>query len=48
LTREQKAALSEVTVSESGNVRFKLGDKRAARMDIAKQTNSPRRLFSAE
>ena len=36
LPREQTAALTEVWVDSQGQVRFKLADKRAALMDIAK------------
>ena len=36
LTREQAAALTEVTVTDAGKIRFRLGDKRGALMDIAK------------
>jgi len=36
LPREHAAALTEVWIDAQGNVRLKLGDKRAALMDIAK------------
>jgi phage terminase small subunit len=36
LTRERAAAITALHVSEKGGIRFKLGDKRAALMDIAK------------
>ena len=36
LTHEQAAALTEVTVTDAGKIRFRLGDKRGALMDIAK------------
>ena len=36
LPREQTAALTEVWIDAQGQVRFKLADKRAALMDIAK------------
>ena len=36
LPREATAALTEVWIDAQGHVRFKLGDKRAALMDVAK------------
>jgi hypothetical protein len=36
LTREQAAAITSLQVTNDGGVRFTLGDKRAALMDIAK------------
>ena len=36
LTREQTAAITSLQVTDAGNIRFTLGDKRAALMDIAK------------